>query len=88
MQAVEGFQSQVRVTEHGVARREAVVTGQGTSGATQFRVRGSPTSGGRRLGALNWRQDPDGEWRVHLIELLRINGRDPGETGGIDRLRP
>lgn len=89
LRAVEGFQSQVRVTEHGVSAATAAVSGRGGSGASQFRVRAVTNFGpGVAWARLNWRKDPDGEWRIHLIELLRINGREPGDLGGLERLGP
>lgn len=86
MRAVETFQSQVKVTEHGVSATEAMITSQGNSAATQFRVRAVSNYGpGVGWFRLSWRRQPDGQWRIHLIELLRLNGREPGEFG-IDRL--
>lgn len=86
MRAVEAFQREVRVTEHGVSAAQAMVTSQGASAATQFRVRAVSNFGpGVAWARLSWRKEPDSSWRIHLIEILRINGREPGSVGGLDR---
>lgn len=87
MRAVEEFQSRVRVTEHGFGAAQAMVTSAGDSASSQFRVRAVTNFGpGVAWVRLSWRKEPDGQWRIHLIELLRINGREPGQTGGLERL--
>jgi hypothetical protein len=81
-QALNGLRDEVRVNEHYVSEESATVVEGGDSGASQFLVRATSNAGpGTAWFRLNWRLDASGEWRIHLIEVLRVNGQNPEGAG-------
>lgn len=81
--ALDGLREDIRVSEHYVSEESATVVAGGDSGASQFLVRAVSSMGpGTAWFRLNWRLDSSGEWRIYLIEVLRVNGQNP-EGGGV-----
>ncbi|MGP1310887.1 MAG: hypothetical protein ACTS27_11885 [Phycisphaerales bacterium] len=81
--ALDAFRSAVRVTEHVVTDESASAASPPTSGVSQFLVRASTDVGFATAWVrLNWRQNPSGAWEVYLLEVLRVNGREPDGSAG------
>lgn len=81
------FRDQVRL--EGVATPGGHASADSSSSArTRLRVR---TGGGMGPSLswwqLDWRRDPDGEWRVYTIELLLFNGQAPSASFGDEARR-
>jgi hypothetical protein len=80
--ALETFRDNVRVTEHVVTDESATLGAQPTSGASQFLVRATTDIGFATAWVrLNWRLDQSDDWKVYLIEVLRVNGQTPEGVG-------
>lgn len=81
-QAIESFSASVNVTDYFVTDESATVGAGATSGVSQFLARASSNLGpGSAWVRLNWRLDESDDWKVYLIEVLRVNGQTPEGAG-------
>lgn len=84
--ALERLGNEVRITEHVVSDISASAGDAPTTGATQFLVRATSDAGFASVWVrLNWRKSGD-VWRVYLLEVLRVNGREPDGAAGLGPL--
>ncbi len=79
---LEALRADIRVDNHFVSEESATVGQNGDSGASQFLVRATSNAGpGTAWFRLNWRADSAEEWRIYLVEVLRVNGQNPEGAG-------
>ena len=79
---LDALRDDIRVNDHFVSEESATVVAGGGNGASQFLVRATSNTGpGTAWFRLNWRLQPAGGWRIHLIEVLRVNGQNPEDAG-------
>lgn len=86
MRAARMFPTRVRLEAFAVPGGHAVAD-SATSARTRLRIRtGGDMGPSLSWWQLDWRKDPDGEWRAYTIELLLLNGESP-RAGFVDEAR-
>lgn len=72
------FPDQLVIESAKVQERRAAIDGDGL-GRTQVFVRGGPKGASANLTwwQFSWRRSPEGDWRIHSMDLLLLNGKAP-----------
>lgn len=87
LSTVRLFPDQLQIEAAKIQQRRAAVDGVGLA-RSQVMVRGGPRGAAGNLSwwLFSWRRAPDGQWRIHSMDLLLLNGKPP-ESGMADLIR-